>query len=358
MFKEFRTLMNNKDTPQGKIDITVFYINLFLLLCHLFLMGLYVYIKHPTMIILNIISLYTYLSFIFRAYKMVDAYMTVAFFEIWIHMAAAVLSFGWEPGFQNWTFALLCAFFLPLFSPVNKREKDRRPIMIGLLFAFTYFILLFLIKTFNIPIIYQLSDRLNLILFVFNSIIAFITIIVFTYFYTTRSYKRQNELSRRADYDELTSLYNRYSLNYIGNSIIQQSGMVNKPFSVAIIDIDHFKKINDTYGHAVGDEVLKELSKYLRAYSIRGITPGRWGGEEFIMIAPNGIEFQEFVIILEKLRERMESKHISVNKKDIQITISIGVASVKKVKSIEEAVAIADKKLYEAKETGRNKVVY
>ena len=99
-------------------------------------------------------------------------------------------------------------------------------------------------------------------------------------------------------------------------------------------------------------------SKYLRAYSIRGITPGRWGGEEFIMIAPNSIEFNEFTIILEKLREKIQSKTFKMNDQEIQITISIGAASVSDVKDLEAAVALADEKLYEAKETGRNKVVY
>ena len=187
---------------------------------------------------------------------------------------------------------------------------------------------------------------------------SFLSIVLFSLFYTSTTNRRQNELSRRADYDELTSLYNRYALNHIGNNFITQARGAKSKLSVAIIDIDYFKKINDTYGHTKGDEVLKELSSIIRSYSVRGIVPGRWGGEEFIMIAPYTIDYSEFVVILEKLREKIEKTkfHIS-GKKPLGITISIGASEVEKVNNIEDAVSYADKNLYEAKETGRNKLV-
>ncbi|MCR4581416.1 MAG: GGDEF domain-containing protein [Bacilli bacterium] len=181
---------------------------------------------------------------------------------------------------------------------------------------------------------------------------------MFSIFYTSKSIRKQNELSRRADYDELTSLYNRHALNQIGNNCIHQAKMAKANFSVAIIDIDYFKKINDTYGHAKGDDVLKELSSIIRSFSIRGIIPGRWGGEEFIMIAPYTIDYNEFCVVLEKLREKIEKYKFAITaKNNIAITISIGASSVKNVSTLDEAVSFADKNLYQAKESGRNKLV-
>ena len=194
--------------------------------------------------------------------------------------------------------------------------------------------------------------------FTFNNMITFAAIILFSVFYTLRNENRVYELTRKADYDELTSLYNRYSLNTIGGRISSDAKKQRKQYAVAIIDIDFFKKINDTYGHSAGDDVLKELANILRSYSVRGIVSGRWGGEEFVMIAPSNVTYSEFIIVLEKLREKVGRTKFQIDEnKEINLTISIGAAPIEYKVKLEDAVTIADKNLYEAKETGRNKLI-
>ena len=160
------------------------------------------------------------------------------------------------------------------------------------------------------------------------------------------------ELLKKANYDELTNLFNRHALDAIEENIIKNS------YSVAILDIDFFKKVNDTYGHASGDIVLRGISKIIESYSSDKIIVGRWGGEEFLIIGSPDIKYEDFVSLLEKIRVTIENTRFKMkNKKIINCTVSIGGKYIKNPIKLEEAVNKADKNLYKAKESGRNKVV-
>jgi len=152
--------------------------------------------------------------------------------------------------------------------------------------------------------------------------------------------------------DRLTKIYNRIHLDKILNSELVRSSRYKTPFSVILLDIDKFKSVNDTYGHQVGDSVLKESAKILKN-SVREIdTLGRWGGEEFLVIAPN-TDLEGARRLAEKLRVAMESFRFSVvgNK-----TGSFGVSSWREGDSEESLLKRADDALYLAKERGRNRV--
>ena len=146
--------------------------------------------------------------------------------------------------------------------------------------------------------------------------------------------------------------------NNIGNKRLSLLNNQTSKLDVAIIDIDHFKSINDTYGHDAGDIVLEKLARILRMYSIKEIKCGRWGGEEFVLISNNSISHKEFVNIVKELREYVETHKLDIGKKKINITISAGIAQGTRCQNLEQIVALADKKLYKAKKTGRNKVVH
>ena len=129
-------------------------------------------------------------------------------------------------------------------------------------------------------------------------------------------------------------------------------------FAILFIDLDGFKLINDTYGHEIGDEVLKELSKVL-VNSVRDSDfVVRFGGEEFIIILQNIKDKKEIIKVAEKIRKTFENTKIAVNGKTLNKTISIGVSIFPKdTNKIWEAIKFADLALYEAKRSGRNKVV-
>lgn len=358
MTNTLRELWLNKHEPQGRIDITIFFVNLFLLLCHTFLMFVYAGIGHKFMLLANIVSIIIYASYTLTCYKKIDDYILISFLEIWTHMIFATISFGWALAFQNWSFALIVAYFLPAFSGNNKKKAHIRSIIFSTITILTYFILSILTRAvvFGEPMV--IGKYAKILLFTANNMFSFFSIVMFAFFFTLSSRRKEKELTRKADYDELTGLYNRYALTQISEEIIKEAKEKKKSYGLAIVDIDFFKKVNDKYGHTSGDLVLKDLAELLKSLIDKGITPGRWGGEEFILIAPTKMSYQAFKNILEKLRLKV-SKHefIIEDGSSINVTISIGSTSIKNVINLENAVSIADENLYEAKKTGRNKLV-
>lgn len=353
---EVKRLWSKKHDTQGRIDITVFFINIFMLLCHTFLTLIYITIEHKFMICFSVVTLLIYIFYTFKCYKNVEQYMGVAFLEIWVHLILGILSFGWTPCYQNWCFAMVVAYFLPAFN--SNKSSTKRPFFYAFIIMLTYFIMVTSFQLIDLKIAVELDQLTKSILFIANNLFVFITITLFALFYTSRRNRKEIELLKKAEYDELTDLYNRHALNHLGNNLIHLAKVNNESYYVAILDIDNFKKINDKYGHSSGDLVLKKLASTIRSFSIRGIIPGRWGGEEFVMIAPHNIKYKEFTKILEDLRIKVsETKFIIENGKKINLTISIGSAKIKEYENIEEAISKADINLYKAKETGRNKLV-
>ena len=353
--EEIKRLFKNKYNIQGKIDITVFFVNIYLLFIHILLLIIYLLFGHKLMTIYSLITTPIYLYYIFNCYKTINRYMGIAFCEIWVHLILGILSFGWTPCYQNWCFGMIVAYFLPAFD-LNK--TNNRPFIYAFMVIFTYFFLSTFYPLINLKITMDLTISQHSILFIINNLSVFVAIILFAIFYTSRSTRKELELSRKADYDELTGLYNRHAISQLGNKLIESAKENKKPYYIAMIDIDFFKKINDTYGHTSGDMVLRKLSNIIRIYSIKGIIPGRWGGEEFIMIAPHQMKYSEFTKILESLRSIVEKTEFLTEKNEkIKLTISIGSVIIKKHKNIDESISLADNNLYKAKTKGRNRLV-
>jgi diguanylate cyclase len=154
--------------------------------------------------------------------------------------------------------------------------------------------------------------------------------------------------------DGLTGLANRKAFDQKLDESYAKWLASKKPFSLAIIDIDHFKKINDTYGHPAGDAVLREMSNRLREVSDEAIIIARYGGEEFAIIFDG--ETQRAASIMEKLRLVIAAKTISTDGHNIAITISTGVARIMSDERIGKLVRRSDEALYSAKTGGRNRV--
>ncbi|WP_194189672.1 GGDEF domain-containing protein [Clostridium chrysemydis] len=158
--------------------------------------------------------------------------------------------------------------------------------------------------------------------------------------------------------DGLTGLYNRKYIDTRLKSDIEDSFEYNEPLSILMIDIDFFKKVNDTYGHVVGDKILKRFAKILEENfkDTNNSWIGRYGGEEFISIIPNGSKAYSKKIA-EDLRKNIEKEEFKVKENIIKITCSIGIYTMEKEKlEIDELIEKADLKLYMAKELGRNRV--
>ena len=156
--------------------------------------------------------------------------------------------------------------------------------------------------------------------------------------------------------DPLTELANRRAgLNAL-NQAWSLSARYDHPLSVISLDIDHFKAINDNYGHAVGDEVLQVLGRCLRAGARKEDTVCRWGGEEFLVISPN-VPFEKGILAAQRIRKTVEALHVDAAGKSLKLTVSLGLAAWEGKNSTQEQLLIdVDRALYAAKAAGRNRL--
>ncbi len=167
-----------------------------------------------------------------------------------------------------------------------------------------------------------------------------------------------NDLNKLIVEDPLTGLFNRRYFNRVMGTEIERNIREHRPLSLAILDIDHFKNINDTWGHDSGDEVLRTLAKTMHKNVRQSDALIRIGGEEFAIVMPN-VRHNRAKEIMERLRIDIENLIIPFNGHEINITASIGITvrEPNQVITIDELYRQADQALYQAKETGRNKVV-
>ncbi len=159
--------------------------------------------------------------------------------------------------------------------------------------------------------------------------------------------------------DQLTELFNRRHFEDALKQEFAKTMRFGTPICCLMIDVDLFKKINDTYGHHIGDAVLKETAEIIKA-NIRDIdTVARWGGDEFILLFPQ-TKKEEALIPVERIRKSV-AEHVFPDIKTDKVTLSIGVGSApnedNKIDTVEKLVQLADLALYEAKKNGRNKTV-
>jgi diguanylate cyclase (GGDEF)-like protein len=169
--------------------------------------------------------------------------------------------------------------------------------------------------------------------------------------------RMEAEFRRQANTDPLTGIYNRRMLYTLGEPALELARRHNLPISVAMIDVDNFKCVNDQFGHAVGDLVLNSLCGMIRTQIRAADILGRFGGEEFVIILPE-TSLQGAVYFVERLRKSIETHPIGIGELSIPLTISIGLAALSNNQDqiIDNLIDKADKALYMAKQAGRNQV--
>ncbi|MEO1244155.1 MAG: sensor domain-containing diguanylate cyclase [Pseudomonadota bacterium] len=220
----------------------------------------------------------------------------------------------------------------------------------------------FLISEFGIE---QLGWRLLLLIplearqaqttrsFVISAVTAVVSVLLLalTIFYLMLLYKRN--LEKKAEVDVLTGLPNRIFIQRYYDQLQRDGGTL----CAIIIDLDRFKRINDTYGHDAGDRVLKAAATVFRDVLRDRDVVGRWGGEEFVMLLP-ATSVDTGMAIAERARRKLESLKIGLRESNVSITASFGVAfGPARDESLADLMDRADKVLYEAKENGRNQVM-
>ena len=172
--------------------------------------------------------------------------------------------------------------------------------------------------------------------------------------------RQKNELTEAlariqdmATRDELTGLYNRRHMNELLQHAVKQTERSGQNFSLCVIDLDHFKHVNDNHGHGAGDEVLRNFARLARQTLRETDALARWGGEEFLMLLPE-TRHEQGLIGIQRLRERLVDLVVVNHLPDLRVTFSAGLTEFRSGETIEQAVERADQALYQAKAGGRN----
>lgn len=281
-------------------------------------------------------------------------------------LTAALLLIMLDLGASEIRRAETVAFVFNVLSLLCIREslKDRAKYESGrLMFAFTCALTTvgscFRIWAFQYTSVYSLlNSNVSNLLLIFNTIIVLLGL-SFSIMLMTSQWLQQ-KLAVFAIYDALTGVYNRHGLNEQSAALFSAGSKRHfGDCSVAMIDIDFFKKTNDDYGHPVGDLVLKQVATLLRQNIRHHDILARYGGEEFIVVLPDTSK-AEALNWAERVREQVSTESIAVNQHAIHVTLSIGIVDLSEEKSfslsLEEAIRLADIALYQAKDRGRNRV--
>lgn len=263
--------------------------------------------------------------------------------------------FGWNTGVQHFLMILLVLYFFSKYK--NYAGK----------IIFAVVITAFRLSMFNVyyartPEFILLSGELRTLQMV-NTIMIFWCLSLICFVCSESSQQLEGKLleyneilEKQANEDALTGLYNRRKGREILNAVSENREMAVK-CCVSIADIDYFKKVNDTYGHDIGDEVLRTVAQLFEKEMRRKDFVARWGGEEFLFVFLNcnGDEAYE---VLEGLRRKVQETKISAGEEDISVTMTFGLTEFFAYDDIDETLKVADEKLYRGKQEGRNRIIY
>lgn len=316
--------------------------------------------------IYNLIISLSYVSVGLRIAKS-DNYKLVYYFsmiEIVFHATLATLLVGWDCGFMIYTVSLVSVSFYFMITVKEFQHRLRHPLFASLSIAIIYVVVNH-ISRITTPIYADLlPEGFSAIFYYFNSIVAFMICFLFSLFFTLEVFYTQNQLmhendtlDQMASRDPLTKLLNRRSMESHLDAVMDHAKKTGAQFTVIMGDIDHFKKVNDTYGHDYGDRVLVMVSDAIRSQMRSEDQLCRWGGEEFLLlIHTNG---QYAAKTAERVRKAISELQVPIEDSEdiLTVTMTFGVSSYIPGYSMERLIQIADKNLYTGKTNGRNQVV-
>lgn len=292
----------------------------------------------------NVISIGMYVvAYVLLARRINGPALVLVWLEVLVHSTIGTLELGWSSG---------CHYYQLLFIPGIAITSSRRraiPLIAALLVLYlalnaasakvmppphlpTY--ALMTLNWFNISIVFALA------------------------FWSARFYRRyvtnaEDYLRSLATRDSLTGLSNRRHIRAIAKRAVMRCALAQKPLSVVIGDVDLFKRINDVYGHEVGDRVLVAIGQCLRRTFRVNDVASRWGGEEFLVLLP-GADVHSAQRTVERVREAVAHECVRHDDGEVRFTMSFGIAQLDADESFDHAIARADAALYQSKSRGRN----
>lgn len=198
------------------------------------------------------------------------------------------------------------------------------------------------------------------ILNIFTTFLTFAMVASAFYFKYMKSEEKILQYTKRLEQlvntDALTTLWNRRAMNEHLSILVNNYTKHQTDFAVAILDIDFFKKVNDEYGHGMGDFVLKSLSYLLKTFMEEKGHVARWGGEEFLLTFED-MDYDQAIGYMEELRVRIEEQEFAFRDVKLHLTITAGIEEYQMTTGLDQVLTKADEKLYVGKTSGRNQIV-
>ncbi|MCQ2242050.1 GGDEF domain-containing protein [Treponema sp.] len=271
-----------------------------------------------------------------------------------IQVFAAILFVGWNLQFQYYYFGTMVFSVFMTSSMESKRLSFRQKIL-GFSSTAMFFLSYTLSRHFS-PL-YHIPNKVAEYISLINYMIIFIGLAFLSNLFRLNAFHYAIKIKSQSFRDELTKLYNRRGIRAEMDRAIYAMKTEGIPYSITIFDIDDFKKINDTYGHDKGDEVLQAIGKVLLGFENELITTCRWGGEEFLILRQYSIYNNSMPDLAKKIAAKISQLEFNSDGTKFKITITAGCANSGKDLSINEVLKNADNRLYRGKETGKNKII-
>lgn len=307
---------------------------------------LFLLLDSPVLAWLNVASIAMYGT----AYWLLSRRLNLpAVLLIWIevlgHATIGSLLVGWNSGFH---------YYLLMFIPAIVVSGRVREMVLTLALLLTSYLGLHA-ATQAYGIMAPLSSAGLNIVHAFNVTIVFAMASYTARFYYNTVRRAERKLLELATTDSLTSLSNRRHLLALAEREVTRSRLTGEPIALILADIDHFKQINDEYGHDGGDRVITHAGAQLASLCRAQDIVARWGGEEFLILLP-ATTFDDGFAVAERIRKTVANAAVEHQGRTINYTLSLGVASLKEDESFNDAIIRADRALYRSKESGRDRV--
>lgn len=331
---------------------------------HIIYMLFYYKVNFMPMAVYNavIVCLYVYFGVIcsqgikFRAFY---AFMCV---EIPLHALLSTFVFGWEYNFMYIILGMIPVAFYIIVMINDIPHKILLPSILSVFYTLLFLVTRTACKNIRPYLIGKEIDKYSSFFSQFNTLVTFIMLvgysIIFSFEYNyiqTKLTLENKSLGNYASYDTLTGLLNRRSIDAHLDAMYKDHYLDEEGFSVIMCDIDHFKSVNDTYGHDAGDYILKEVSSVISEQVRDKDVLGRWGGEEFLIIL--NADKAAAVKLAERVRTALKKHVFNYKNITLNITMTFGVSAYHHGTDIPSLIRSADKKLYRGKENGRDQVV-
>lgn len=352
-------LMDVKNENETKrVSVILRVTSLVLMFYFLILVGMFLSIRNITLTCLGVLCFALY-GFAFYA-----TYLNQTKRALWFNQLLMIFwvivfihQLGWDCGVQHFIFVLVVLCFTTSYAKARWKFVECLGLCILRYGLFFY--------TRNHVPLFDISSRMECAFQILDTAIIFLNITTILYAFTLDAVALEkklvdynNKLHKQASVDPLTGLYNRrFFLDYLRNLVTK--GDIPNGLCIAIADIDFFKKVNDTYGHDVGDQVLKEMAEIFSQYMEGKGAVARWGGEEFLFAFEN-CNLDDANIYMMDILRLVKNHTIHSKNQDLNVTITAGVDEYgfRQGDNIEITINAADKKLYMGKEAGRNRVVF